>query len=761
MSTGKALQLMSEFESLGGEAGSGNESGNENISELQGSIPSSDEEVIESVPANFNKTWYESETAIRYNRLSAMGKASSTSDCGILSPEHLLTAIRNNKKKAVQHLIKQKVELAITQKDSLVENLGRYDECTFDYIKMLGDVYVENNMLHEATKMYKMAIAGYESFDKLQGPLDYLKDQHALSRLYVKVGRRKQNENKPREAEDFYAKAIELLELVWTKCNENILRRQKRKVNKFAQLKKAGDVGPGSTRGTMSRLSQRGKGVRESNIPSTHNKAGIQGGQDRPKDCNFEDKTDDWYRLGLDTIADLALLYTDEYRFGQASETYRKALKKFRAPLNQVEIFNEGFKSQVNLPHEEKQRRDETAARVYETALKRFDNLYKQTHVLNMIIAVNLGINYFIHKKFLEAEEQLSRAVKGFEELVDSVDGPTAGQQHMMTLLSIHQLGVLLTLRYSFNEAVTLPEKAKNGFSTKLGLEHPLTLAVLSDLAQNYLSQRPPQYNEAERLFRKSKIGFEGQNHRLSLRTTLGLCKVLAQKDIPTTLQLCSDILQSLAPQPDVRDIDVCHTLFSLGQFYAEQDNLSHAESLLQECSKGYLFLGGPTNIKYLRVMELLGRHYALQNKTGASEKALTEANKGFEIMQGKFHTSTLTIARELGSLHLIQKRFEDAEVLCDRAYRGFQKVNGQDSRQTAEASQALGAMYFEQGKFNNAKDMYDIAFRSFQILFKHKREPSILKVAMDAAKVHAAASSMEDSETAEKLYKYVVDGLS
>lgn len=760
----KALELINRFYDVSSEAGAGNESDNENMSELSDYVQSSDEEVVDSAPASYDQAWYESETALDYDRQDAIDDAGPASRWGGLGPEHLFMAIKKQKKKAVQHLIKQKVELTIAQKKSLVEDLGKDEETTFDCIKMLGDVYVDNDMLHEAIKMYKIAVAGYESLAKLVEPLDYLEAQYVLSRVYVKVGQQRQAEKRPREAEDLFAKAKDLLDAVWRKCNEKTIRRQMKKANRSAQSKNTGGVGPQTTRGMANQPGRRAKGAKDSNTSSANNKFATQGNRDRLKDYNSGDHTDDWYRLELDTIADLTLLYADGHQFDQAAKTYCKALKKFGTPLDQIEVFIEEWESRLSQPHEENQVRDDAASHVYETALRRFDSLYRKTHVLNMITAVNLGINYSNRTKFLEAEELLRRALKGFEELIDSADGKTTGLKHMMTLLATRHLGVLLTLRHNFGEAQKLLEKARNGFSLKLGPEHPLTLTVLSDLAQNYYSKRPPQHDEAESLFRMAKIGFEksiGSNHRLTLRTALGLSRVCAQKDVTTTLEICSDVLQRLAPRATAYDLDVCDTLFFLGRLYTEQGNLEHAETLLRECSAGFRFLGGPKSIKYLQASKRLGCLCSLRNKTEEAEKILSEALKGFETVQGAFHNSTLAIARDLGSLYLSQKRLKDAEALCDRAYKGFQKVYGRDSRSTAEAAQTLGSVYLEQGEFSNAKDMCTKAFHSFQNVLKDKNNHAILKAAMDTAKVCAAIGGMENTETAEKMYKRAVYGFT
>jgi tetratricopeptide (TPR) repeat protein len=758
----KALEIM---DNLYYASESDDESDHSNIPEIYW-VQSSDEEVADPTPASDDKAWYRSDTALDYHRLDAMDNIEPASNLGRPDPHHLFIAVKRDRKDTVQYLIKHRVDLTAAQKNSLVEDLGSDDETTFDRIKMLGDVYADNNMLSKAIGMYKIAIAGYESLGPLKVPLDYHKAQYALGSVCVKVGKQKQAKKELKGPESLSIEAKNLFNEVLNKCDEKTVRKQTKKINKSAQSKDAGQAGPASTGGTANRPDQRANdGKDNEHTSTTKKKSATQGNQAKSTDQGSGDLADDWYRLELNTIADLTLLYADEHQFDKAAETYSKALTKFGTAPLEVEAFTGQWEFRLSQPYEDKKTRDDEASGVYERALRRFDSVFRKTHVLNMITALNLGINYSLRAKLQQAEDLLRRALEGFKKLLDSAGRETTGVEHMVMLLTFRHLGILLTEQHKFDEAQELLEKALDGFSLKLGLEDSSTLAVLCDLARNYLARRPPQYDEAEKLYQKAATGFERNrirsNHRLAFRAALGLTRVQARKDIVNASKSCKEVIRRLQQRTEARNLDVCDGQLFLGRLYEEQGDLENAEATLRKCLEGFKYLDGPNSIKYLQAAKRLGCLYDKQKNSDGAETILKEALKGFETVLGAFHNSTLTIAQDLGSLHLRQKKLKEAEALCNRAFKGFEKVAGQDSRPTAEAAHALGTVYLEQGKFSQAKEMYAKAFLVYQKVLKDKNDPLILQAAIDWGKVCAAIGDKENNETAAKMYQRAVDGFT
>jgi tetratricopeptide (TPR) repeat protein len=743
----RALQLMDKLEDEYLNGG-----GNEKLPELPDYVQSSDEEADDFPPTSDDKAWYKSETALEYYRQDIMDDGLPRSSSTRPDAGHLFIAIEKEKKKAMQHLVKNKIDLDLAQKKSLVTVLGKDNEYTYDRIKSLGDVYSDNNMLLEAIEMYETAITGYKSFEKLEGPLDYLKAQYALSKVYMKAGQQKEATMRPRGAGDF-RKAKELLIAVWKECDAKTVRRHSKKAHKPAQSQQ-----PAVSPADQSTNDGKNKKI----LPSVNNKPDKQGSHGKSKDRNSEDQADEWYRLELDSIADLTLLHADNDEFDQAANSYSKVLKKFGMPPDHIEVFMGEWKFRLTQPHEEKQKRDIDAASIYESALRRFDILYRKTHMLNMITAVNLGINYSNNGKFLEAEELLRRGLEGFRELDKSSDARTTrtGTKHMMTLLTTHRLGFLLKLRHIFDEAETLLKDARDGFLLKLGPDHSLTLTMSCDLAQFYLTKQQPQYDESQKLFEDAKLRLTkklGPNHRSTLLASLGLGKVRARKDTATKLNISIDVLRRLQPRPGVHDLSICDTLLYLSRLYEDQGHLKKADETLRQCRKGFEFLDGPMSVKYLQATRRLGCLCDKQKKPDEAEELLNEALKGFEKVQGAFHNSTLKTAHDLGSLFSTQNKLKEAETHCSRAYKGFEKI--EDSRSTAEAAQALGTVYLEQGKYEDAERMYTLAFNSLQNLLKDKNENAILQSAVHRGKVLLAIGGAERNAAAEKMYKHAVAG--
>lgn len=226
------------------------------------------------------------------------------------------------------------------------------------------------------------------------------------------------------------------------------------------------------------------------------------------------------------------------------------------------------------------------------------------------------GHFYEDHGRYHDAETMYHRALAGYEKAL--------GPNHLSTLDTVNNLGLLYTDQGKLDEAEAMYQRALTGYEQKLGVGHELTLDIVSNLGVLYVAQRKP--TQAESMYIRALAGFEN---------SIG-------HDHPRTL----------------------FTVNNLGNLYLNQCKLEAAEAHYRRALKGKEKALGSSHTSTLNTVDNLGLLYEKQGKAVEAEAMFRQALAGKREILGPDHPSTLNTVVNLEAFYTKQGRGEEAEAL-------------------------------------------------------------------------------------------------
>ena len=257
--------------------------------------------------------------------------------------------------------------------------------------------------------------------------------------------------------------------------------------------------------------------------------------------------------------------------------------------------------------------------------------------------------------RYTEAEKSLDRAV--------FLSKTKLGLDHPDTLTMISNLASTYQNQGRWEEAEKLELRVVETSKIKLGLDHPDTLTMISNLASTYQDQG--RWEEAEKLqvqvMETSKI-------------KLGL-------DHPDTLSIINNLAST----------------------YWNQGRLEEAEKLqlqVMETSKIKLGLDHPDT---LTITSNLALTYQDQGRWEDTEKLQIQVIETSKIKLGLDHPDTLTRISNLASMYWKQGRWEDAEKLLVQVLETSKIKLGLDHPDTLKIISNLASTYWKQGRREEA----------------------------------------------------------
>ncbi|KKO96475.1 hypothetical protein THAR02_11424, partial [Trichoderma harzianum] len=325
--------------------------------------------------------------------------------------------------------------------------------------KMLGDIYSDNDdTLGEAIEVYNYVVNVYRRrrFCSVDDIMRWYFTEYALGSAYVRKGE--------------YAEAEKRFSCVLRACEQKSkLREEKigvKAVEAPSPEARNGDAVTGEMpqprmlqrTGTSNKMT-RTLTATDSKTATITNKA--KADKDKAEENRL--KSDQrWYKLQLNAITELTLLAIAQFNFDGATNTYKQALRKFGEVPKDIEIeaFGGLWGRRRFQSFQEKDKSDEKAAGIYQRALRRFDTMFRKDHMLILITALHLGINYMNRSRFSDAESLLMRALDGFVARLYGplADGQTALElidknEHRIITLTRYYVGVLFTSQQRLDEA--------------------------------------------------------------------------------------------------------------------------------------------------------------------------------------------------------------------------------------------------------------------------------------------------------------------
>jgi tetratricopeptide (TPR) repeat protein len=305
------------------------------------------------------------------------------------------------------------------------------------------------------------------------------------------------------------------------------------------------------------------------------------------------------------------------------------------------------------------------AEEMYVRALRGYEKAWGAEHILTLETVNNLGVLYADQGKMVEAEEMYIRALRGYDK--------ARGTEHISTLNTVHNLGALYAKQDKMAEAEEMYIRALRGYEKAWRAEHTSTLDTVHSLGVLYADQGKMK---AEEMYIRALRGKEkawGAEHTSTLST-----------------------------------------VNNLGVLYAEQGKMVEAEEMYIRALRGYEKAWGAEHTSTLNTVNNLGLLYANQGKMEAEEMYI-RALRGKEKAWGAEHTSTLNTVSNLGLLYRKQGKMAEAEEMYIRALRGYEKAWGAEHTSTLNTVNNLGLLYADQGKMVKAEEMYVRALRGYE----------------------------------------------
>ncbi|GAB1319240.1 hypothetical protein MFIFM68171_09450 [Madurella fahalii] len=731
-----------------------------------------------------------------------------------MGDRHLLLALKSKNEEAARYLVANGIDLSSMNAEQILNSLGYRpdDESTVKSVlglKLFADILADADKIERAIDMYEGVIWATEKKPNktrnLDGsPIQDLNSDGLLRLCYAKHAlgktllKRDPGYHGPssafKRAHHLFASVMKSFKMRNSKRADAENRKQQKAKDSGKEPQKPPEefVAPPLKRANTT--------TREK---SQQEKEKEKAALDRIKSEHR------WYRLELNTAAELALLEVAMFELGSASETYSQALNRFGSVTHGHPGFEGLWERRRAQSFKIKKEADERAADIYQRALKRFNTMFRKDHALIAITSLHLGINYTLRSMFSQAEEQLERSLEIFHaQLCCPLDAKariaenhTHIEEHPIFGLTHYYLGILCMGQQKFMEAQKHLKKTQSIVADwKSGSASHNTPATILELSALYafgnaeLRRRRPNFNEAERSFQSMvvalpELGNAAEAKRLGFQAQLGLARVFLGRGKPAdAVSYCEKHIEScfgsLDNLPD--DLDVCEALEFLGQACEENEQYELAEARFKRSLAGYEALQGDKDHDYLQVARQLGAIYGKNGKQNLAKEMLSKAYEGFAETVGSYHSSTLKASWQLGRLCLEIRDLPAASKYCEIAYTGFRKIAaGKETRPIAETAQTLGDVYFEQAKLSKAKETYEAAFKAFEAVFREAntkagedkdakskaddamnadaKEPPItdkatLLAALEVAKVCAL---IRHFDIAEKRFKLAVDGFS
>jgi tetratricopeptide (TPR) repeat protein len=471
-----------------------------------------------------------------------------------------------------------------------------------------------------------------------------------------------------------------------------------------------------------------------------------------------------WYRLELNAIAQLVLLYVRRLNFQKAYEMYCLALKEWAIDhkICGNEVFRIDWAGRATEMFNKTKARDLEMGKLYEKASKRFDTIFHKKHLLSALTTLHLGANYVLQNNHLEAVKLLASAEKKLKKHLAISDNNEHIANPMIGLAQYH-LGVVYTNMGNHTDArIKLEEALSNVPPNNTNWLYAATICAR---AQNYLSLRPPNYLDAGNEFRKiftMKLPWTDREFAaVGIEAYLGYARTVyrrPQRDIQGAKKLCEKVLEILESFKGSKKsgkyyVQECEAGYILADIYEQMDDLVEAEKRITKAMAGFQALHGENSIGFIHAAKRLSVICEkMGNKNMAEEMLVIAVGKCAESL-GEYHGKTLKTKWQLGYLYLAHRKLLPAERYCQQAYQGFDETLGPNELPTIDAARTLGQIFMENGKFDEARRMFSVVRHYFCHLHdKNPKEYHLLDKVQSGIDLSEANMLLEEYGYADRL---------
>ena len=332
------------------------------------------------------------------------------------------------------------------------------------------------------------------------------------------------------------------------------------------------------------------------------------------------------------------------------------------------------------------------------------------------------------------------------------------GDEHLHTLTSINNLGVLLNAQGKAGEAEPLYREALEVSRRKRGTEHPDTLISINNLGMVLKTQG--KIDEAEALIREAlevSSGELGNEHPTTLRLLNSLGDVLEEQgELDEAEVLLRRVLEVRRRKLGNDARLTLRSINLLGSILYTKGKLDEAESLYSEALEVSRRKLGNEHPNTLGLINNLGSLLEIQGELGKAEPLLREALEVNRRKLGKEHPETLASLNNLGSLLQSKGEFDEAESLYREALEVSRRKLGDEHPRTLFFINNLSSLLYSQGKLDDAEPLLRKAVEVFRRNLGSEH-PNTLIFISNLGSLLQAQGKLDE---AESLYREVLKGV-
>ena len=402
-----------------------------------------------------------------------------------------------------------------------------------------------------------------------------------------------------------------------------------------------------------------------------------------------------------DSLNNLAWLYYEQSRYGEAEPLYDRALTIYEAAHGLDHPWVASTLNNLALLYWE-QGRYEEAEPLYERALSIKEAVYGPEHPSVATTLNGLALLYEEQGRYGEAEPLYERALSIYEAAL--------GPNHPRVASTLNNLALLYAEQGRYGEAEPLYERVLSITEAAYGPDHPDVAATLNNLALLYREQG--RYGEAEPQYDRALSIYEavhGPDHPDVATTLNNLAWLYWEQGRHGEAESLYDRALTIREEAyGPEHPDVAATLSNLAVLYREQGRYGEAEPLYDRALSIYEAAYGPDHPAVAATLHNLAALYRGQGRYGEAEPLFERALSIREAALGPDHPEVAATLHNLALFYENQGRYGEAEPLYDRALSIYEAAHGPDHPAVAATLHNLAWLYYEQGRYGEAEPLYE-----------------------------------------------------
>ena len=400
------------------------------------------------------------------------------------------------------------------------------------------------------------------------------------------------------------------------------------------------------------------------------------------------------------SLNNLALVYQDQGRYGEAEPLHRRALtiaEKALGPDDDDVLICMGGLALV-LSH---QGRDAEAQKFRKRVLEIQERLYGPDHPDVALSLSNLAASYAAQARYAEAESLCKRALAIRERALGRNPSPVAA--------SLSNLATLYADQGRYAEAEPLYKRALDIREKALGPNHLDVAPVLNGLANLDLVQG--RYAEAEPLYRRALAINEkalGPDHPTVAGSLGNLANVRGRQGQYTEAEAsCRRVLTILEKALGPDHPETARSIDNLAGMYHELGRYAEAEPLYKRALTIREKALGPDHPEVAHTLNRVANLCSAQGRYSEAEPLLKRALAIRESVLGPQHPKVAWSCTDLATLYWHERRLVEAEPLYKRALALDEKSLRPNHPDVATVVNNLALVCMDQGRFAEAEPLF------------------------------------------------------